>query len=156
MSVEDTPIFPAGGHRYRVRVYYEDTDAAGVVYHANYLKLAERARTEALRDMDIPHAELTRQHGLLFMVRRVNLDYLRPARLDDSLVVLTQTLAVAAASVALRQTFLLDGDSGRPLVVADIQLACVRQSDVRAARIPPQWRAALAALSVGPGDGTAG
>ena len=53
-----------------LRVYYEDTDAGGVVYHANYLRFAERARTEALRDADVPHAEMTAQHGLMFMVRR--------------------------------------------------------------------------------------
>ena len=149
------PIGPQGGHRYRVRVYYEDTDAAGVVYYANYLKLAERARTEALRDGGIPHAELTSQHGLMFMVRRAKLDYLKPARLDDSLIVATQTLAVGAASVELRQSFLLEGGDGRALVVADLQLACVRQADMRAARIPPRWRDALAALSAGGAEGRA-
>ena len=138
-----------------MRVYYEDTDAAGVVYYANYLKLAERARTEALRDGGIPHAELTSQHGLMFMVRRAKLDYLKPARLDDSLIVATQTLAVGAASVELRQSFLLEGGDGRALVVADLQLACVRQADMRAARIPPRWRDALAALSAGGAEGRA-
>jgi acyl-CoA thioester hydrolase len=135
------------GHRYRVRVYYEDTDAAGVVYHANYLKLAERARTEALRDLDVPHADLSREHGLMFMVRRAKLDYLRPARLDDSLVVVTQTLGVGAASVDLQQTFMLENDAERALVVAEIQLACVRLTDTRVARMPPRWRDALAALT---------
>lgn len=149
MIVEPPNTLPVAGHRYRVRVYYEDTDAAGVVYHSNYLKLAERARTEALRDLGIPHAELMRDHALLFMVRRAKLDYLRPARLDDSLLVVTRALVVGAASVELRQTFLLDGDASRALVVADVQLACVRQADMRAARIPPRWRDALAALSAG-------
>jgi acyl-CoA thioester hydrolase len=136
-----------GAHHYFVRVYFEDTDAAGVVYYANYLKLAERARTEALRDLGVPHAELTARHGLMFMVRRAKLDYLGPARLDDSLVVVTRPLARGAASVELRQSFHRAADAGRALVVADIQLACVRQGDLRPARMPPRWRAALATLS---------
>jgi acyl-CoA thioester hydrolase len=147
MIAEPPNMLAAHGHRYLARVYYEDTDAAGVVYHANYLKFAERARTEALRDLGIPHAELVRDHALMFMVRRAKLDYLSPARLDDSLVVVTQSLVVGAASIELRQMFLREGDEARPLVVVDVQLACVRQTDTRAARIPPRWRGALVALS---------
>ena len=141
------PTLVQGVHRYLTRVYYEDTDAAGVVYYANYLKLVERARTEALRDMGVPHADLSSQHGLMFMVRRANLDYLKPARLDDSLVIATRTLSAGAALVELRQTVFRSGDEAEPLVVADIQLACVRQSDMRAARMPPRWRGALRGLS---------
>ena len=77
---------PGGRHRC-LRVYYEDTDAGGIVYHASYLRFAERARTEALRDAGVPHDELVAQFGLIFVVRRVEMDYLRPARLDDSLIV---------------------------------------------------------------------
>src|SRR5580704_17211033 len=87
-----------GRHHYAVRVYYEDTDAGGVVYHATYLRFAERARTEALRDLGVPHSEMTSQHEVMFVVRRVKVDYLGPARLDDSLVVVTEPLAVRAAS----------------------------------------------------------
>src|SRR3954466_3255692 len=92
---------PDGQHRYAVRVYYEDTDAGGVVYHATYLRFAERARTEALRDLGIPHSQLVAEHGVMFMVRRIKVDYLGPARLDDSLVVVTQPLVVGAASLEL-------------------------------------------------------
>src|SRR5271154_7207748 len=92
-------------HRYTLRVYYEDTDAGGVVYHANYLRFAERARTEALRDLGVPHAEMAEQHGLMFMVRRVKLDYLKPARLDDSLLVVTRPLEIRLASMDLQQSF---------------------------------------------------
>ena len=143
-------LHPASGigHRHAIRVYYEDTDAGGVVYHANYLRFAERARTEALRDMGVPHAELVSQHGLMFMVRRVKLDYLGPARLDDSLVVATRPLEIGAAVVDLRQEF-LRGDA--LLVAIDIRLACVRVSDARPARMPARWRDALAAgLEIAP------
>ncbi|MCW3477415.1 tol-pal system-associated acyl-CoA thioesterase [Limobrevibacterium gyesilva] len=135
-----------GSHHYPVRVYYEDTDAGGVVYHANYLRFAERARTEALRDLGVPHAEMTSQYGLMFMVRRVKVDYLGPARLDDSLVVITQPLAIRAASTDLRQRFVRIGEAGRDLVSLEIQLACVRLSDQRPARVPARWRDALVRL----------
>jgi acyl-CoA thioester hydrolase len=136
-----------GTHRYELRVYYEDTDAGGVVYHANYLRFAERARTEALRDLGVPHAEMTGQFGLMFMVRRVKLDYLAPARLDDSLVVVTRALSVRAASVELHQGIGREGDAGT-LADAEILLACVRVADGRPARIPPRWRDALVNLTL--------
>ena len=85
----------SAGHRYHLRVYYEDTDAGGVVYHAGYLRFAERARTEALRDAGVPHAEMTAQYGLMFMVRRLKVDYLAPARLDDLLFVVTRPIGAA-------------------------------------------------------------
>jgi len=113
------------GHRFAIRVYYEDTDAGGVVYHANYLRFAERARTEALRDLGVPHAEMQALHGLIFMVRRVKLDYLAPARLDDSLTVVTDLTALRGASVDLRQQIWL-GETR--IVDAELQLACVTHS----------------------------
>jgi acyl-CoA thioester hydrolase len=133
-------------HRYTLRVYYEDTDAGGVVYHANYLRFAERARTEALRDFGVPHAEMTALHGLMFMVRRVKLDYLAPARLDDSLVVVTRAYAIRGASVELRQSIEREG-AAEKLAEADILLACVRLSDGRPDRIPPRWRDAMMNLT---------
>ena len=141
------PTVRDGAHHYTVRVYFEDTDAAGVVYYANYLRFAERARTEAMRELGALHADLSDQHGFMFMVRRAKLDYLGPARLDDSLVVVTRALSVGAASVELRQTFHRTAEAERSLVVVDIQLACVRRGDLRPVRIPPRWRAALATLS---------
>ena len=126
-----------------MRVYYEDTDAGGVVYHANYLRYAERARTEALRDAGIPHAMLVERFNLMFMVHRAEIDYLRPARLDDTLVVETETIEVGGATIRLRQT--VHGPAG-PCAVMRIRLACVRIGGNKPARIPPEWREALAAL----------
>lgn len=133
----------ASTHRYPIRVYYEDTDAGGIVYHANYLRFAERARTEALRDAGVPHSALVERHGLMFVVHRADIDYMRPARLDDLLMVETETLDVTAASVLLRQTVM--GSSGT-CAEARIKLACVRTEGNRPARIPPDWREALAAM----------
>jgi acyl-CoA thioester hydrolase len=138
---------PDAAHRYTLRVYYEDTDAGGVVYHANYLRFAERARTEALRDLGVPHAEMTLQFGLMFMVRRVKLDYLAPARLDDSLVLVTRALALRGATVELRQSVMRETTQDH-LATADVLLACVRVADGRPARIPPRWRDALTTLAL--------
>jgi len=130
-------------HRYSLRVYYEDTDAGGVVYHANYLRYAERARSEALRDAGSPHARLVERFGLMFMVRRAEIDYLRPATLDDVLVVETETMDVSGATVLLRQTVL--GPNG-VCATLRIRLACVRIGGNKPARIPSEWREALAVM----------
>jgi acyl-CoA thioester hydrolase len=134
---------PQSSHRYSLRVYYEDTDAGGVVYHANYLRYAERARTEALREAGIPHAELVEQFNLMFMVNRAEIDYVRPAILVDTLVVETETSDVGGATVVLRQT--VSGPKGVCATVR-IKLACVRIGENKPARIPPRWREVLAAM----------
>lgn len=135
-----------GRHYYTLRVYFEDTDTGRLVYHARYLGFAERARSEALRDLGVPHAELVRGSGLIFVVRRAKLDYLRPARLDDELVVATEGIAMAAASVTLRQTFRRAGEA-EPLAVAELLLVTVRLGDQRPVRLPARWREAFARLS---------
>jgi acyl-CoA thioester hydrolase len=131
---------PDGRHRYAVRVYYEDTDAGGVVYHATYLRYAERARTEALREAGIPHADLLKRFALMFVVRHIELDYVRPARLDDSLVVVTEPRAVGGASLTLRQD--VRGPEGSCAVLT-VRLACVRRGEGEPGRIPPPWRRVL-------------
>jgi len=131
---------PQSIHRYGLRVYYEDTDAGGVTYHANYFRYAERARTEALREAGIPHAELVAGHNLMLMVRHAEIDYVRPARLDDALIVETETMDVGGATVLLRQT--VRGPNGLCATLR-IKLACVRIGGNRPARIPPAWRQGL-------------
>ena len=131
-------------HIFSCRVYFEDTDAAGVVYHANHLHFVERARTEALRDLGVPHAALIAEHGLIFVVRRIKMDYLRVARLDDSLEVATTVLAVGASKIDLSQEIRRGAET---IAEAKVGLACVRRDDGRPARIPPRWRHALAALA---------
>ncbi|MGR3514297.1 MAG: tol-pal system-associated acyl-CoA thioesterase [Paracoccaceae bacterium] len=95
-------------HRFTCRVYYEDTDLAGIVYYANYLKFIERARTEWVRDLGIDQTELKRDHGVVFAVRRVEADYLAPARFDDLLTVETEPIALGGARITLEQTVLRD------------------------------------------------
>jgi len=140
MNRHPASIPPDGRHRYAVRVYYEDTDAGGVAYHASYLRFAERARTEALRDMGIPHADLLQCFTLMFVVRRVEVDYLRPARLDDSLIVVTESRAVGGASVLLRQE--VRGPEGACAILT-VRLACVKPGESKPGRLPQRWRSAL-------------
>lgn len=130
-------------HHFPVRVYYEDTDAGGIVYHANYLRFAERARTETLRELGVPHAELVRDCNLMFVVRRAKLDYVRPARLDDSLDVVTEPLRLRAAAVTLRQDI---RDAHGSCVVVEIELACVALNAPHPVRIPPRWWRAFEAM----------
>jgi acyl-CoA thioester hydrolase len=138
------PSIPTDGrHLYSIRIYYEDTDAGGIVYHANYLRFAERARTEALRAMGIPHAAMVERFGAMFVVRRIEVDYQRAARLDDSLTVVTESMEVGGASLVLRQD--VRGETGSCAVLT-VRLACVRLGDNKPGRIPPGWRAALTAM----------
>ncbi len=126
-------------HHFQIRVYYEDTDAAGIVYYANYLKFAERARTEMMRDRGASHEDLRQSAGLSFVVKRCLADYHRPARLDDVLDVQTHIGEIGGASLNLRQLVFLDD---RLLVSMDVKLALLNES-MRPARIPQALIAAL-------------
>ncbi|MGR3322113.1 MAG: tol-pal system-associated acyl-CoA thioesterase [Pseudooceanicola sp.] len=98
------------GHGFDLRVYYEDTDLAGIVYYANYLKFIERARSEWVRTLGIDQVRLKADEGIVFAVRRLEADYLAPARFDDELHVLTQVEAVSGARIMLRQEVTRDGE----------------------------------------------
>lgn len=134
-------------HVFNVRVYYEDTDAAGIVYYANYLKYAERARTEMLRDLGFENGPMMADAGVAFAVRRCTADYLRPAMLDDRLEVHTRVLAVGGASLEAEQTVRRgDADIAR----LRVRLACVTRAG-RPGRLPGDLRRALALLCNGNG-----
>lgn len=126
-------------HQFTLRVYYEDTDLAGVVYYANYLKFIERGRTEALRALGVDQGRLKREQGLVFVVTRVEIDYRRPAAFDDLLTVETALARLGGASVAMDQR-VAHGET--TLAEAGVTLALVDASG-RAARLPPALRAAL-------------
>lgn len=119
-------------HRFDLRVYYEDTDLAGIVYYANYLKFIERARTEWVREVGIDQGRLKADAGIVFAVRRVEADYLSPARFDDSLTVETALEGATAARIVLRQDVLRDQ---APLFRATVTLVALTETG-RPARIP--------------------
>ena len=123
-------------HRITLRVYYEDTDLAGIVYYANYLKFIERARSEWVRDLGIDQRALRAETGRVFAVRRLEADYLRPAHFDDLLNVETIPEAATPARLMLRQQ-VLRGDTA--LFVARVTLVCLGDTG-RAVRFPPELR----------------
>ena len=126
-----------------VRVYWEDTDAGGVVYYANYLKFLERARTEWLRAAGVDQSVLRVEDGVVLVVRSVHCDYLSPARLDDELTVQVAVAQVGAASLVIDQA--IDcGRDGRRLIDARVTAACLDAASWRPRRFPPSLRAVIA------------
>ena len=126
-------------HTHAVRVYYEDTDLAGIVYYANYLKFIERARTEWVSTLGVDQIALKAREGIVFAVRRVEADYLRPARFGDDLVVDTRLQTLGGARIVLEQV-VLRGDER--LFASVVTLVCLGE-DGHAARLPAEVRAKL-------------
>ncbi len=128
-------------HVFPVRVYYEDTDAAGIVYYANYLKFAERARSELLRTRGLGNRALQENDGIAFAVRRLAVEYLAPAFLDDLLEVRSRITSVRGASLEAEQDVVKDG---RDIARMTLTLACVARNG-RPARLPDNVRKAFEA-----------
>jgi len=127
-------------HRMTIRIYYEDTDFSGLVYHASYLRFMERGRTEILREVGVGQQEMHAQMaGLAFVVRRMTIDFKRPARMDDLITVVTVPAEVRGASMLLQQRVERDGIL---LVSAEVQVAVV-DAQGQAQRIPPGLRERL-------------
>ena len=122
------------GFRWPVRVYYEDTDAAGIVYYANYLKFMERARTEWLRWRGFEQRDLSREHGVLFVVSRLDIRYLEPARLDDQLDVEVDVTRLGRAGFDMRQHVI--NKEGSPLCAGDVTIACLDVQRMKPCAIP--------------------
>lgn len=119
-------------HDFPVRVYYDDTDAGGVVYHANYLKFAERARTEYLRSLGFENTQIRDEHGIIIVVKSLEAEYLSPSRLDDFLIVQTRLLSVKNTSFVMEQKAIRDGIC---VFSMNIVLVCVNEAG-RPSKIP--------------------
>lgn len=117
-----------------VRVYYEDTDAGGIVYYANYLRYMERARSDWLRACGVNHQQLRVEHGVMLVVTRAYTDYLAPARLEDDLVIDVALTRARRVSLDLKQH--VKHRDGRLLCQADVRAACVHVADQRPCRFP--------------------
>ncbi len=140
---ESTSDSRGHAHIFPVRVYYDDTDAGGVVYYANYLKMAERARTEMMRGGGLEHGRLLADHGVMFAVRRCEADYMKPARHDDLIEVHTAIAETGRASFWLDQVFRRGGND---LARIKVQIVCVSREG-RAVGLPPPVIAALRPFS---------
>ncbi|PFG61919.1 acyl-CoA thioester hydrolase [Thioclava sp. ES.031] len=127
-------------HEFPIRVYYEDTDLAGIVYYANYLKFIERGRSEFVRALGVDQIALKADHGVVFAVRRVEADYLRPAKFDDELVITTDLVAETGARFVMEQTVQRDGEV---LFTAQVTIVCLNEAGA-AQRLPADIRRKLA------------
>lgn len=139
MTVPNAGAFHGAEHRLPVRVYYEDTDFSGFVYHASYVRFFERGRTDALRVLGVHHTELLAQ-DCVFVVRRMEVDYLRPAVVDDALVVRTVCEFARGARMILLQSIDCDGVT---LATAKIEAALISRNG-RPRKLPPELVAKLA------------
>ena len=126
-------------HTLPVRVYWEDTDAGGIVYYANYLKFAERARTEALRLAGFEQSELVKDEGIAFVVRKCTAEFLKPAMLDDLLTIETRLIDISKVSMTMHQTIRRGSET---LVTLDVKLAVVGANG-KLGRLPDSMRKAM-------------
>lgn len=119
---------------WQVRVYYEDTDAAGVVFYANYLRYMERARTEWLRNVGFEHEFLMQEHGILFVVKNLTMNYIKPGRLDDLLTISSRLLTRRGASLTFQQS--IKNNKNELLTQADVKVACLNATTLKASPMP--------------------
>ncbi len=129
-------------HRMSLRVYYEDTDMAGIVYYANYLRFLERGRSDAVREVGCDQLDMRDRLGIVFVVRRVEIDYRAPARMDDVLVVETETAKLGGATMVMPQRVWREDTL---IVEADVRVAMMTLEG-RPARLPAEIRQKLATL----------
>ncbi|OED50574.1 tol-pal system-associated acyl-CoA thioesterase [Rhodobacteraceae bacterium (ex Bugula neritina AB1)] len=125
-------------HQFPVRVYYEDTDMGGIVYHANYLRFIERARSDWVRGIGVDQNAM-REAGLIYVVRRIEADYLAPAKFDEELLVTTSMHNVTPARMVLDQQVTR---GGQPLFRAQVTIVCITTGG-KPARLPAEIRALL-------------
>jgi acyl-CoA thioester hydrolase len=136
MTKPEAGILNAGEHVYPLRVYYADTDAGGVVYHATYLAYAERARAEMLRCAGVLDTRLPGEGGVIFVVRHAEIDYQSPARLDEALTVVSRITQLGGASLTIEQRVRRDD---RDLVTIIVRLVCI-DGKFQPVRVPQALR----------------
>lgn len=120
-------------HKFPLRVYYEDTDAGGIVYHANYLNFAERARTEFIRDCGLTNSDIRNEYGVIIVVRHIDINYTSPAHLEDSLVVESEIVEVGRTSFLMKQVVKRED---HPLATLMVKLVCIDVETRKAIRVP--------------------
>ncbi|MDB2682685.1 tol-pal system-associated acyl-CoA thioesterase [Alphaproteobacteria bacterium] len=127
-------------HTIPIRIYYEDTDAGGVVYHARYINFAERARAEMLRDMGFQSSDIAKQLGMHFVVANLEINYMKPAFLDDLLSLKTSVLEIKNSSFILKHEFFRGDES---IANINVTLVCVSVDGIKPVRMPEELRKAF-------------
>ncbi len=136
-----TPVTPVTPFTWPIRVYWEDTDAGGIVYYANYMKFMERARTEWLRAIGIDQVRLKEEHGLIFVVVDVEAHYRKPARYGDMLQVTCRVRETTRASITLDQEVYRDAGGGELLLEGQVRAACLNALKYRPRPLPAElWK----------------
>ena len=135
------PVTQSKEFNWSVRVYYEDTDAAGLVYHSNYLKYLERARTEWLRCMGYSQENLKHNHTILFVVKDMNIKFHQPAKMDDLLSVNARIKEYRGASLVFRQSII--NEQSAPVCDAEVTVACLDAGTLKPRRLPQSIRKEL-------------
>jgi acyl-CoA thioester hydrolase len=133
--------------RWQARVYYEDTDAGGIVFYANYLRFFERARTEWLRHLGFEHVRMRKQFGLIFVVKELHVNYHKPAKLDDMVQLGVKLITLKRASLMMEQTAYLEtcpGGDSTLLASAEIRLACLDAQSLKPMALPKELGLVLA------------
>jgi len=119
--------------QFNYRIYYEDTDAGGVVYYANYLKFFERARTDFLRNIGISQALLAQMENIIFVVKRCVIEYQYPARLDDEIIVSVKIKEIHKVSLTMTQEIT---KSAQPIAQLEVQIVCLNQQNFKPTKLP--------------------
>jgi len=130
-------------HQWPIRIYYEDTDMQGIVYYANYLKYLERARTEFLREKGFEQDVLINEQGVAFAVRAVQMDYLKPAKFNDELLVITEVAEMKRASLIFQQTIVRADAKHETINKAIIKVACLDAQSMKVKAIPTMMKEQL-------------
>lgn len=126
-----------------VRVYYEDTDAGGVVYHANYLKFMERARSEWLLQLEFGHTRLKSEFGVIFVVRKLQIVFKQAARFEQDLLVITELCRMGASLLDMKQRIFLQAHTPSLLCEASVEVVCVQADSMQPVRLPHALREAF-------------
>ena len=125
-------------HECKIRIYFEDTDVAGIVYHANYLKFMERGRTEWLRELGFDQSTIAKIYNMVFVVAALNVNFKKPAKIDEILVVKTSIHKIGSASVELKQA--LENERSELNCHGLVRLGCVDRTSLRLMRIPEELK----------------
>ncbi len=126
-----------------IRIYFEDTDSGGVVYHSNYLKFMERARTEWLRALGIDQRHLKQDHQIMFVVHRIDIQFKLPARFNDDLIVKSELKDIGSSKIEFRQMIYRNDEI---LIDASVDIACIDSEKFKSVRIPPTIKQTMESL----------
>jgi acyl-CoA thioester hydrolase len=115
--------------QFRLKIFYEDTDAGGVVYHSNYLNFAERARSEMMSSIGINQVEIAEKYSIFFVVKQLTIEFKKPAKLENKLIVITKIIRINKASIDIEQEIFLENSNEKLVIIKDLSIVCVKKNN---------------------------